>query len=213
MQASDGGPVPSGVQTSDVETVLEFWFGSLDARGRADEEHSRRWYEKDAAFDAQIKTRFGELHSAALRGERDAWLATSRGRLALVIVLDQFSRNMFRGDRLSFVGDERALAAALEGVVQGLDEPLALDERMFLYMPFMHSEVLEHQRRCVELFSALLEAQSEESREYLSRALGFARRHYDIVERFGRFPHRNAMLGRSSTPEELEFLKQPGSSF
>jgi uncharacterized protein (DUF924 family) len=213
MQSSDGQPVPSGVQTSDVESVLEFWFGALDLRGRADAEHARRWYEKNPEFDRAIQTRFGGFPDAALRGEFDSWLATTRGRLAFVIVLDQFSRNLFRGDRKSFAGDERALGAALEGVVQGADQALALDERMFLYMPFMHSEVLEHQRRSLDLYTRLLDEQPEELRSHVAQAVDYAKRHLAIIERFGRFPHRNAILGRSSTPEELDFLKQPGSSF
>jgi uncharacterized protein (DUF924 family) len=148
-----------------------------------------------------------------MHGERDTWLGTTRGRLALVIVLDQFSRNMFRGNQSGFAGDERALAAALEGLALGADKSLALDERIFLYMPLMHSEQLAHQQRSLELFTGLLEGQPEALRGYLSSSVDYARRHLEIVERFGRFPHRNAVLGRASTPEELEFLKQPGSSF
>jgi len=201
------------MQPGDPEDVLEFWFGALDARGRADAEHTRRWFEKDAAFDQQIRERFGEVHAAAARGERDAWLGTTRGRLALVIVLDQFSRNLFRGDPRSFASDDRAFAAATEAVALGLDRTLALDERSFLYLPFMHSERPEHQKRCVELYTALLEEQPPELREYVETSLRYDKRHQVIVDRFGRFPHRNATLGRSSTPEELEFLKQPGSSF
>lgn len=213
MQPSDAQPVPSGVQTSDVESVLEFWFGALDAHGRADAEHTRRWYTKDAEFDRELGRRFGALHASVLAFEHEAWLSTTRGRLAYVIVLDQFSRNLFRGDARSFGGDERALAAALEGVVQGVDAALALDERMFLYMPFMHSELLEHQRRSLELFTNLCEGQPEEVRSYVANGVDYAKRHLLIIERFSRFPHRNAMLGRASTPEEVEFLKEPGSSF
>ncbi|MDQ2642645.1 MAG: DUF924 domain-containing protein [Myxococcota bacterium] len=201
------------MQPGGSEEVLEFWFGALDANGRADEEHTRRWFEKNEAFDEQIRERFGEVHAAAARGERDAWLGTTRGRLALVIVLDQFSRNLFRGDAKSFACDERAFAAASEAVALGIDRTLALDERCFLYLPFMHSERLEHQKRCVELYRALLEEQPVELRSYIDNSLRFAKRHQVIVERFGRFPHRNAALGRSSTPEEIEFLKQPGSGF
>lgn len=199
---------------SEAEAVLDFWFGPLDARGRADPEHTRRWFERDAAFDRTLTQRFGELHAAAARGERDAWLGSTRGRVALVIVLDQFSRNLYRGDPRSFESDARALSAAREGVALGLDRTLALDERSFLYMPFMHSEVLADQERCVELFTELLEEQQDEAlRKYVGNSLDYAERHRVIIQRFGRFPHRNAVLGRSSTPEELEFLKQPGSSF
>jgi uncharacterized protein (DUF924 family) len=131
-----------------------------------------------------------------------------------VIVLDQFSRNLHRGDEKSFACDARALAVAREGVALGQDLTLALDERGFLYMPFMHSEALADQDRCVELFTRLRDEQTDdESKKYVGNSLDFAERHRAIVQRFGRFPHRNAVLGRSSTAEEAEFLKQPGSSF
>jgi uncharacterized protein (DUF924 family) len=202
------------MQDSEVEEVLEFWFGALDSRGRADREHAARWYKRDAGFDAAIAQRFGALHAAAAQGERDAWLRSTRGRLALVIVLDQFSRNLHRGDPRSFACDPRALSAAREGVALGVDRSLALDERGFLYMPFMHSEELADQDRCVESFARLAAEQTdEELRKYVDNSLDYAERHRAIVRRFGRFPHRNAVLGRSSTPEELEFLTQPGSSF
>ena len=202
------------MQGSEVEEVLDFWLGPLDSRGRADREHTLRWFTRDAAFDALLGQRFGALHAAAARGERDAWLGSTRGRLALVIVLDQFSRNLHRGDAQSFACDGRALAAAREAVALGLDRTLALDERNFLYMPFMHSEDLADQDRSVELFTRLAEEQTdEELKKYLANALDYAERHRAIIRRFGRFPHRNALLGRSSTSEELEFLKQPGSSF
>jgi uncharacterized protein (DUF924 family) len=197
-----------------AEDVLEFWLGPLDERGRADRFHTERWYRRDPEFDQRIAERFGELNAAAVRGELDAWLATPRSRLALVIVLDQFSRNLYRGDARSFAGDGRALAAAKEAVALGIDRALALDERAFLYMPFMHSEALADQDRSVELFSKLAaEQQDAELRKYLENAVDYAERHRAIIRRFARYPHRNAALGRESTAEELEFLKQPGSSF
>jgi uncharacterized protein (DUF924 family) len=174
-----------------AEDVLAFWFAD-----------PARWWKKDPAFDAEIRARFIPLHEAIDRGEREDWLDTARSALAYVIVLDQFSRNMFRGTARSFASDPRALAAARRGVDRGDDRTLSDDERVFLYMPFMHSEWLDDQDRSCALFLA--------SRHDQAR---FAEMHRNIIRRFGRFPHRNAILGRTSTPEEDAFLKQPGSSF
>jgi uncharacterized protein (DUF924 family) len=173
-----------------IDEVLAFWF---DDPGR--------WWKKDPAFDAEVRDRFLELHDAVVRDEREDWLATSRGTLAYVIVLDQFSRNMFRDSARMFEGDPRALAGARRALDRGFDRGLSCDERMFLYMPFMHSEDIADQDRGVELFASL------------QQWLPYAEKHRDIIRRFGRFPHRNPLLGRPSTSEELEFLKQPGSSF
>jgi uncharacterized protein (DUF924 family) len=174
-----------------IDDVLTFWFSD-----------PARWWKKDPAFDAEVRDRFLTLNEAIERGEHEDWLGTPRGILAYVVVLDQFSRNLFRGSARSFACDARALAAARVAIDRGFDRVLSFEERSFLYMPFMHSERIADQDRCVQLFTS-------EAKESLS----FAERHRDIIRRFGRFPHRNALLGRSSTPEELEFLKQPGSSF
>lgn len=198
---------------ADYERVLEFWFGALDARGVASEAKSRAWFEKNESFDREIEQRFGALHDELARGEKDEWLSSARGALAAVIVLDQLSRNMFRNTKRMFAFDPRALAIASTLVERGQDRKLAFSERIFVYMPFMHSERLEDQDRCVALFQALRDEHVGELRELCQYNLGYAERHRDIIRRFGRFPHRNALLGRESTPEELEFLKQPGSSF
>jgi uncharacterized protein (DUF924 family) len=198
---------------ADYEGVLEFWFGALDARGVASEARSRAWFEKNDAFDREIEQRFGALHAALARGERDDWLSSTRGALAAVIVLDQFSRNMFRNTKRMFESDPRALAIAAALVERGQDHKLAFDERGFLYMPFMHSEKLADQERCVTLFQSFRDEHVGDLRERCQYSLGYAERHLEIIRRFGRFPHRNAILGRESTPEEIEFLKQPGSSF
>jgi uncharacterized protein (DUF924 family) len=199
--------------THDYEDVLEFWFGPLDARGVATEAKSRTWFEKNDAFDREIEERFGALHAALARGENEAWLSSARGSLATVIVLDQFSRNMFRNTKQMFDSDPRALSVATALVARGEDRKLAFAERGFVYMPFMHSERLSDQERCVELFRTFRDEHVGELRDNCQYSLGYAERHRDIIQRFGRFPHRNAILGRESTPEELEFLKQPGSSF
>jgi uncharacterized protein (DUF924 family)/nitroreductase len=195
------------------ERVLSFWFGELDEQGRADEAKAKRWWEKDATFDRQIRERFEADRHAILAGERDEWLATPRGRLAAIIVLDQMSRNMYRDTPGMFEADDEALRLALEGIERGDDLRLATDERAFLYLPLMHSEELAIQRQGVQLFTEFRDELSGELRERISRNLDFAIRHQEIIERFGRFPHRNAILGRASTPEELAFLEQPGSSF
>lgn len=199
--------------TDNFEEVLSLWFGELDANGRADELHTGRWWRRDPAFDDLLRERFGALHEAVARGERDHWLDSPRGRLAVIIVLDQLSRNMFRGTGRMFAYDAKALHAALEGVELGMDRSLACDERSFFYMPLMHSEDASAQRRCVELFEALRDALPNPARERMESNVVYAVKHREFVERFGRFPHRNTLLGRESTPEEEEFLKQPGSSF
>ena len=193
--------------------MLSFWFGELDAHGRADKLHQERWWSKDAGFDREVRARFEGLHAAAVGGKLQAWLDAPRSRLAYIIVLDQFSRNMFRDSGRMFAADGLALAATLQGVERGHDRGLTLHERVMFYMPLMHSEQLEHQERCIALFQDLSRESSELGRSLMLSHIGFAERHRDIVRKFGRFPHRNALLGRSSTPEELEFLAGPGSSF
>lgn len=197
----------------DFEPVLRLWFGQLDAAGRADEAHSARWWRKDPDFDALLRDELGDTHAAVASCQCEDWLSTDRGRLAYVIVLDQLSRNMFRDTPRMFAHDDRALEVALEGIELGVDGRLAHDERSFLYMPLMHSEQLAVQDRLVELLVAWRDGAPEPLRQRIEYTLDFAERHRAIVRRFGRFPHRNQTLGRASTPEELEFSKQPGSSF
>jgi uncharacterized protein (DUF924 family) len=184
------------------EPVIAFWFGELDERGQAAARYSDRWWRKDPAFDREIRERFAAEHAAVTRREREHWLADPRGAVAYVIVLDQFSRNMFRDTPAMFASDAQALAAARDAIDRGLDRTLPDVMRTFLYMPLMHSEQLADQERSGALFTPIGGANLE-----------FAVRHRDIVARFGRFPHRNAVLGRASTDEEREFLTQPGSSF
>lgn len=196
-----------------AEDILLFWFGQLGDDGRADEAHAARFWRKDAEFDEEIRRRFGATYDAVRRGEHDDFLESARGRLAYVIVLDQFARNMFRGSARSFEADAQALRAAREGVERGHDRQLRGEERVFLYMPFMHSESLADQERCIELFRAFRDESSGKLREALDNNVGFAIRHRDIIQQWGRFPHRNALLGRASTADELAFLQQPNSSF
>lgn len=184
--------------------VLGFWFGELEdgvARPRG------AWFERDDGFDAEISTRFRSDYERAAAGELDEWLDTPRGALALAVILDQFPRNLFRGSAKSFETDARARSVARAALDRGHDAHISPVERWFLYLPFEHSEDLEDQRLSVRLFGAL--GDDADSRNVYDYAV----RHMEIIERFGRFPHRNAALGRESTPEEAEFLGQPGSSF
>jgi uncharacterized protein (DUF924 family) len=198
---------------STPDAVLEFWFPPDGARANA------LWWGKDARLDAEIRERFGATLAAAKAGQLDDWAATARGRVALIIVLDQLSRNIHRGDPQTYDADEQARKLTLEGLALGHDRELSAIERLFFYMPLEHSEQLEHQEQCVALMRQLAEdVAAQPGVEAGQRArfvsfIDFAIRHRDIVARFGRFPHRNALLGRSSTTEELEFLKQPGSGF
>ena len=198
---------------SRIDEVLGFWFGPLDADGCADSEHSARWWKKDAGMDEEITRRFGELHRAVRARELDDWLAEPSGRLAQVIVLDQFSRNMFRGKPASFASDPRALEVALDALDRGDHRTLPRDQRFFLYMPLMHIEDLAMQERMVALFEDLLAEAPPALREKTAGFVKYAEMHRDIIRRFGRFPHRNAILDRTSSPEEVTFLEQPGSSF
>lgn len=187
------------------QSVLAFWFGTPDAPdyGRP----RREWFAKSAAFDALVRTRFAGTLEAAARGELEGWCATPAGALALVIVLDQFPRNIHRGTARAFATDAPALRTARDMVARGDDRLLLPVQRHFVYLPFEHAENLAMQEESVRLFETLRgDPHSEE-------AIDYAYRHHAIIERFGRFPHRNAMLGRPSTTEEIEFLRQPGSGF
>ena len=177
-----------------ADGILHFWFT---------ESTPQQWFAKDDAFDATIRTRFLATHAAAALGECWSWRSSAQGRLAELIVLDQFSRNLYRGDPRAFAQDAMALALAQELVQQGLDQQLTPAQRGFAYLPYMHSESRAVQQQSLALYTALGQENS----------LRFAHAHQVIVERFGRYPHRNAALGRQSTPEEVAFLQEPGSAF
>jgi uncharacterized protein (DUF924 family) len=185
--------------------VLDFWFGR-----EGDPEYGQfrdEWFRKDPDFDARVTEQFADLYEEAAAGSLDGWHDDAASCLALVIVLDQFPRNMFRGDGRTHAEDDRALEASRYAVEHALDRELPAFQRMFLYMPFMHSESVEDQRRSVELFERL--AGEEGAPDVVSYAVA----HRDIVEQFGRFPHRNEILGRETTPEEAVFLTKEGTSF
>ena len=177
------------------QDILDFWFK---------ETPKEKWFVKDLEFDEVINCRFSEIYEMAASGELDEWLDTPEGCLALVIILDQFSRNKFRSGSKSYATDELALSISKTAIERNFDSQLTNDEhRAFLYMPFMHSEDLSEQEKGVELFNQFDDKNGAD----------YAVAHKVIIEKFGRFPHRNEILGRASTPEEIEFLKQPGSSF
>jgi uncharacterized protein (DUF924 family) len=179
--------------------VLDVWFS----------DHAReRWFEVDPVFDAELRCRFGAALEAACHGELAAWEHTPEGCLALVILLDQVTRNVYRGSARAFENDRRALAIAEAALASGHDRAVPADRRLFFYLPFQHAEDLAHQRRSVELFEQLASELPADDDN-----LEYAHRHLAIVERFGRFPHRNAALGRTSTPAELAFLREQGSAF
>jgi len=192
-----------------AQDVLDFWFGPP-----TDPDHARQrvqWFRKDEAFDQQVVARFGTLIEQALAGGTDGWIASPLQplpALARVIVLDQFTRNAFRGSARAFAGDAMALQTARALVAAGLDRGLTGVQRLFVYLPFEHAEDLAHQRTSVQLFEQL--GRDEPA---LAGLLEWAQRHHDVVARFGRFPHRNAVLGRASSDEEAAFLLTPGSSF
>jgi len=199
--------------TPQAEEVLDFWFGEQKAEKAWLEARGRLWFGGDAQTDAQLRERFLARTEAARAGELDAWGEEPRGLLALVILLDQLSRSLFRGTPEAFRLDPKARALAHRALAEGWAERYTPLERIFLFMPLMHSESLAEQEQCVVLFQELA-AQTQGPIAYSVRnSLDYAQRHLDIVARFGRFPHRNDTLGRASTPEEVEFLKQPGSRF
>lgn len=196
-----------------IDEILQFWFGELDALGRASAEQRKRWWTKSEDFDQEIRTRFSGDYDAVIAGERESWRRSARGALAYIIVIDQLSRNMFRGTAKMFAADPLAREACVEGLSRQFDRELAFDERVFFYLPLEHSESLDDQDWCLRLFEAMVDQAPAPLKEDAEYYLDFAARHRSIIERFGRFPHRNAILGRASTPEESRFLEEPGSSF
>jgi uncharacterized protein (DUF924 family) len=179
---------------NDVDRVLRFWLDDVGRDG---------WFRKDAAIDRRIDADFGALHASLEQAAPDTLLADARTAHAAVIVLDQFSRNMYRDTPRAFASDAKALALAESAVARGYDQAVDKPARMFFYLPFEHSEDPAMQERSIALFTALGDAD----------LLGYAVKHKEIIDRFGRYPHRNAILSRTSTPQELAFLATPGSSF
>ena len=189
---------------SSAREILDFWFS---------ERSEPLWYEKNAAFDDEIRRRFGAAVAAASAGELDGWLTAPDPSLALTILLDQFPRNVFRGTPRAFACDGKARAVADAAIARGFDRQVALARRYFFYLPFEHSEDPADQRRSLALFRAWADSHDGRARDSAAEILSYALRHQEVIERFGRFPHRNTILGRESTPAETAFLQDPKSSF
>lgn len=191
---------------SRAESIHEFWFGNLDEAGRPEPDRPGRWFSPEEAFDAEVRGRFeADLRNAAA-GRLGRWERTPRGALALILLFDQFPRNMYRGTARAFLFDESARGVLDRALPSGRIDALWPIERVFAWMPLEHAEDRACQARSVELFSSLVEVVDPSERGRYEDFLRHAEQHRDVIERFGRFPHRNAVLGRESTPEELEWL-------
>ena len=188
-----------------VNDILNFWFG--EPQNKEYGKPRKVWFTKNPDFDEQVRSRFYCDYEAAAVGKLDSWQTAPESCLALIILLDQFPRNMFRGQWRCYATDDKALSAAQHAVKWGFDKDMLPVKRWFIYLPYEHSENLEHQRQSVALFQQLAGEPDSAS------TIDYALRHYRVIKKFGRFPHRNKILSRENTPEETEFLKQPGSSF
>jgi uncharacterized protein (DUF924 family) len=204
-----------GFQIERQEEILYYWFGSLENDNAPSDRHVKMWFSNRKEMDADIKFRFELDLKRALEGKLNSWLDISRGSLAFIILIDQFSRNIYRGTPKAFEGDSIALKACLNGIENGFDINLHPIERLFYYMPLMHSEDLEIQMTSLECFTMLekLFTSPPSIASLISTSKMYAEKHYLMIEKFGRFPHRNKIIGRSSTPEELKFLTDSGCPF
>lgn len=214
MLSGNVRPEPSTLAVmTDIDPILAYWFGSNADAAITAAEKQKLWWGADPAIDAEIRTRFGGLVEAAGRNELSEWAQTPRGLLALILLTDQFPRNMFRKTPRAFAFDPAARAYCKHGIARGFDLQLPLIQRVFYYLPLEHSESLDDQRESVRLFAELAQQAPPGQESLFENYRTFAERHQEIIARFGRFSHRNSILGRPSRPEEEEFLKQPGSSF
>lgn len=208
MPDKNGIPVNHQALPSLAEEILLFWFGSLQSEQPLYDQQRKQWFIKDPEFDQHIRDRFLISYEQAADGMLDDWQQQPLTCLALLLLLDQFPRNMFRQSPQAFATDFKAVSVAKAAIARGFDQALEPIQRVFMYLPLEHSENLNDQHQCVQLFQQLVTANST-----LSDYLDYALKHYSVIEQFGRFPHRNQILDRPSTPEEIEFLEQPGSSF
>ena len=198
---------------AESERVLDFWFEGSTADTIAFQQQFKRWFAGGEDFDKSIEREFSELMEQAENGSLDAWAETASSRLALILILDQFFRNVHRGTEKAFRFDEAACALAVDGVKTGMDKELSRLERVFFYMPFQHAEDMGIQKLSIEKFGELVSEAPEESKAAYRNTLDFAKKHLDIIARFGRFPHRNAVLNRTPTKEEEDYLASGGDSF
>jgi len=198
---------------AEIQRVLAFWFQDGERDSPHIDSRMDRWFGSHPELDREVVEQFGALTERAVNGDLDAWAASARGRLALIIVLDQFCRHIHRGTAAAFAGDRRALRLCVEGIVDGLYKQLRPEEQLFFFMPLQHAESLKVQERSVRIFRALAGRVTETLRETFATTAQFAELHRDIVAEFGRFPHRNAALGRENTPAEAEYLSADAPSF
>lgn len=196
-----------------AESILKFWFGDMGDDGVVDAEKSKRWFIKDDNFDKSIERVYGSYLDTAGMGGLDRWANDSKSITALIVMLDQFPRNIYRGVEKSFIYDKKALALANLAVEKEYYKEVPAVCAYFQAMPFMHSEDINMQDKCIKQFEWLIENTEGDTKKMMEKALEFAHKHRVIIEKFGRFPHRNAALYRESTAEEVEFLKGPNSSF
>ena len=195
------------------EVVLDYWFGAPGSATEIAARQSKLWFGKLPEKDRDIRERFTATFNAAASGALDSWADSPRGRLALVILLDQFPHHIHRDTSLMFAQDSKSLGLCMAALATGADRQLSLIERAFLYLPLEHAESVSMQDLSVAQYAQLVAEAAEPERKLFDGFLDYAHKHRDVVARFGRFPHRNEMLGRPSSPEEIEFLKQPGSRF
>ncbi len=196
-----------------INNILDFWFADTTAIAG---ERNSLWYGFNPQVDRHIQQHYGSLVTQALTGELDQWTATPDGSVALILLLDQFTRHIHRGSAQAFSGDDKALAVAEDGVSKGQDKTLPVDQRCFFYMPYEHSEQLAIQERGVALFEAMrneMKGITQNEKELMASSLRYARFHRDIIKQFGRFPHRNSLMARTSTNEEQKYLDDGGTRF
>jgi uncharacterized protein (DUF924 family) len=196
-----------------MQSIRGFWFGDSSDDAYVAEQQSRLWWGKNEEIDDEMRQRFASSIRAAAAGELNSWLETAAGRLALILLTDQFPRNIHRGTAAAFSFDSHALRWCKEGIAAGIDRSLRPIERVFFYLPLEHSESMSDQDHSVAMFEALIGELGPELQSRFDGFLQFAYRHREVIQQFGRFPHRNAILGRASTPEEAAFLTRAGSSF
>ena len=198
-----------------INKILDFWFGEMKNSGVPDKKKQKMWWQKDKNLDKLIKKEFEILLKRAKSGEFEEWTDNPEGTLAVVILLDQFSRHIYRDTVNAFSQDEMALNIVISAMLKGFDKQLIAVKKTFFYMPLMHSEDIDIQIKSVECFSELEKEyiRNDETADIVKINKKYAIMHYEIIKRFGRYPHRNMVLGRESTAEEIEFLKEQGSSF
>jgi len=191
-----------------IKEILDFWFGHVEETIVPSENRARIWFGESSEIDAEIKERFSDVLEAAIHGECKNWEKNARGRLALMILLDQFSRHIYRNTAQAYQQDEKALEVCMDGIRNETDHELSLIERVFFYFPLLHAEHLAYQEHSIQAYQTLSELAFAETRVIYDSFLKFANHHYALIQRFGRFPQRNKVLGRESTPEELSYLKE-----